>query len=84
MAVSGEIGEGGISVETDMVMTEGEPLVISFQIPGGSFVSLRGEVRSTNKAEKPGAVIHGLAFEHIDFALKRQIRSYVSSRSLFS
>jgi len=81
MAYSGELGEGGMSIVTDMVLTEGEPLVVSFQIPGGIFVSLRGEVRSTQKTEKPGIIIHGLAFTHIEFAMKRQIRSFVSSRS---
>lgn len=81
MAESGEIGEGGMSLHTDMVMQEGEPIVVSFQIPGGQFVSLRGEIRSTVKAEKPGIVIHGLAFINVEFGTKRMIRAYVSSRS---
>lgn len=80
---SGEIGEGGMSVLTDMVLTEGESMVVSFQIPGGVFVSLRAEVKSIVKTEKPaGVVLHGLAFSQIEFALKRQIRSFVSSRRL--
>lgn len=81
LAQSGEIGEGGMSLTTDMVMSEGEPLVVNFQIPGGVFVSLRAEVRSMVKSNRPGELIHGLAFTQIEFALKRQIRSYVSSRS---
>lgn len=81
MAQSGEIGEGGMSIVTDMVLTEGEPLVVSFQIPGGVFVSLRAEVRNSQKTEKPDTLVIGLAFTQIEFALKRQIRSYVSSRS---
>lgn len=82
MAYSGEIGEGGMSVVTDMVLTENEPLVVSFQIPGGSFVSLRAEVRTIQKTEKPDTLVIGLAFTQIEFALKRQIRSFVSSRRL--
>lgn len=80
MANSGEIGEGGMSILTDMVMSEHEPLVVSFQIPGGVFVSLRAEVRSLNKTDDPNILNLGLAFTHIEFAMKRQIRSYVSSR----
>ncbi len=80
IAQSGEIGEGGMSVFTDMIMTENEPLLVNFQIPGGAFVSLRAEVRSLDKADQAGVMIHGLAFTEIEFALKRQIRSFVSSR----
>jgi hypothetical protein len=81
LAQAGEIGEGGISIKTDMVMTETEPVMVSFQIPSGAFVCLRAEIRSTQKSEGE-TVIHGLAFSGVQFAVKRQIRSYVSSRSL--
>lgn len=78
---SGEIGEGGMSLYSDMVMTEGEPLVVNFQIPGGAFVSLRAEIKSTVTEGAPsGFVLHGISFTQIEFALKRQIRSFVSSR----
>lgn len=78
---SGEIGEGGMSIYSEMVLTEGEPLVVNFQIPGGTFVSIRAEVKSTVKIEKPaGMILHGLSFTQIEFALKRQVRSFVSSR----
>ncbi len=78
---SGEIGEGGMSVLSNMVLTEGEPLVVNFQIPGGSFVSLRAEIKSTvQQGASGGYVIHGIAFTEIEFAIKRQIRSFVSSR----
>ena len=82
MAQSGEIGEGGMSLVSDMVMTEQEPMVVSFQIPGGNFVSLRAEIRSILKGSGPGTLAYGVAFTNIEFALKRQIRSYVSSRNL--
>ena len=85
LAQAGEIGEGGMSVRTDLVLTEEEPLMISFQIPSGAFVCLRAVIRSTQKTNKPeegATIIHGLSFSNVDFTIKRQIRSYVSSRSL--
>lgn len=84
LAQAGEIGEGGMSVKTDLVLTEEEPLLISFQIPSGAFVCLRALIKSTQKTkpEEGTAIIHGLAFENVEFAIKRQIRSYVSSRAL--
>ncbi len=80
---AGEIGEGGMSIQSDLVLTEGESLTVSFQIPTGSFVTLRADVKNTQKTTKPedaSSVIHGLSFSEVKFALKRQIRSYVSSR----
>ena len=71
-----------MSVMTDMVLSEGDEVVVSFQIPGGAFVSIRSVVKSVLKAEKPGMMMHGLAFTGIEFALKRQIRSFVSSRRM--
>jgi hypothetical protein len=85
LAQAGEIGEGGLSLKTDLVLTEEEPLMVSFQIPNGDFVCLRAIVKSTQKNNKPeegATIIHGLSFSNVQFAIKRQIRSYVSSRSL--
>lgn len=83
LAQASEIGEGGISITGDVVLTEGEPLMVSFQIPNGAFVCLRATVRSTQKIVQDSAtmVAHGLAFTQVEFIIKRQIRSYVSSRS---
>lgn len=77
---TGDIGEGGISVLADQSMPVGTEVCVSFQIPGGGdFVSLRASIRVC-KDEK-GRFSHGLSFEDIAFGHKRQIRSFVSSRS---
>lgn len=81
IAHSTDIGEGGLSIRTDMVLNEGSQVIVSFQIPGGGFVSARAEVRSTQKKEETGEVVHGLSFENISFSSKRQIRAYVSART---
>nr|BFD59180.1 hypothetical protein CKG001_12870 [Bdellovibrio sp. CKG001]BFD62557.1 hypothetical protein BdHM001_12380 [Bdellovibrio sp. HM001]BFD67452.1 hypothetical protein HAGR004_24740 [Bdellovibrio sp. HAGR004] len=78
---SGEIGEGGMSILSDYVLTEGHELVVSFQVPGGDFVFLRGTVRSTQKKEGDPRVTHGLSFNQIAFSTKRQIRAFVSART---
>jgi hypothetical protein len=75
---SGEIGEGGMSVLSDYALTEGRELVLSFQIPNGTFVTLRGLIRSV--IAKDGIVTHGVAFDQIPLAFKRQIRAFVSAR----
>lgn len=81
VATSGEIGEGGISIVATKHFEMGRQIVMSFRIPGGDFVSLRGEVRSS-EADSSGVVhTHGVLFSNIQFTHKRQIRSYVSART---
>lgn len=79
MALSGEIGEGGMSLILPEALSEGSQLVINFKIPGGDFVSLRGEVRSAQAREE--GYNHGVSFQNIAFTHKRQIRAFVSARS---
>ena len=78
---SGEIGEGGMSIVSDYLLNEGDEVVVSVQIPGGEFAFLRGIVRSTQKKTGDSKVTHGLSFSDIAFALKRQIRAFVSARN---
>lgn len=75
---SGEIGEGGMSIVSEFALTEGRELVLSFQIPEGTFVTLRGLIRSVSASQ--GVVTHGIAFDVIPLGFKRQIRAFVSAR----
>lgn len=77
---SREVGEGGMSIATDLVLSEGSELVVSFQIPTGPFVFLRAVVRTTQKKEGDFLVTHGLSFAEVEFSIKRHIRSFVSAR----
>ena len=80
---TGEIGEGGMSISSGLVLMEGQQVVVSLQIPLGDFVSLRGIVKSV-QPQRPGdrTVVHGLSFTEIPFAIKRQIRAFVSARKV--
>lgn len=79
---SGEIGEGGMSIQSEYALTEGREIVLSFQIPEGTFVILRGLIKSVRNQQ--GVAIHGIAFEEISLAFKRQIRAFVSARTMMS
>lgn len=79
VALADEVGEGGLSLSSEYVLENGVQLVLNFQIPGGDFVSVRSEVRSSKK--KAGQVFHGLAFVNIEFGRRRQIRMFVSSQT---
>ena len=78
ICTSGEIGEGGMSIVSEYALTEGRELVLNFQIPNGTFVTLRGSIK--NVIAKDGAVTHGISFDEIPLAFKRQIRAFVSTR----
>jgi c-di-GMP-binding flagellar brake protein YcgR len=80
VAQSGELGEGGMLVLAEYILQVGHKIVVSFHIPGGDFASLRAEVKSVHKKNSEGLVAHGIRFDQIQFAHKRQIRSFVSSR----
>jgi len=69
-----------MSIISEYALTEGRDLVLSFQIPEGTFVTLRGQIKSV--VAQDGLVRHGIAFEQISLAFKRQIRAFVSARML--
>lgn len=79
LASSGELGEGGMSVLSDLVLDLDSLLVISFQIPSGEFVSVRAAVKSAARSGV-SEMNYGVAFEALQFGHRRQIRSYVSAR----
>jgi hypothetical protein len=80
ICTSGEIGEGGMSILSDYALTEGRELVLNFQIPNGTFVTLRGLIKTV--IAKHGIVTHGISFEQIPLGFKRQIRAFVSTRTI--
>jgi hypothetical protein len=76
---SGEIGEGGMSILSEFVLSENRDVVVNFQIPDGTFASLRGKVRSVVPGN--GLVTHGISFDQVPLVFKRQIRAFVSART---
>lgn len=76
-----EIGEGGISIALKKPLSVDKNIVVNFQIPGGSFVSVRAQVRNANPTKMGNLYVFGCSFENLQFDHKREIRSYVSARS---
>lgn len=78
-----EIGEGGISFQTEMTLELNSAIVVNFYIPNGGFFCLRATVKNTvpGMASKPGHTVYGLNFTDVSLSLKRQIRAYVARTS---
>ena len=75
-----EIGEGGLSLTSKTAVAVDLDLVLSFQIPSGGFVSVRGEIKTCRQNPEKTGYILGFAFRNLVFERKREIRSYVSAQ----
>lgn len=76
-----EIGEGGISFVLDQQFSSEQGLVLNFQVPGGSFMSVRAEMGESKAASEAGQFILFCEFKNLKFEYRREIRSFVSARS---
>lgn len=76
-----EIGEGGMLFLSQVPLTEGQRIVISFSIPGFIHVVARSVVRYSKTLSEKLPMGYGVQFETLDFDAKRKIRSYVAQKS---
>ena len=72
-----QVGEGGMHLATEFILEMDQLIVVSFQVPNGSLISVRGKVRYVKK-EQNGLHV-GLHFENLDFQYKRELRNFVSA-----
>ncbi len=72
-----EIGEGGLSVTSDVEVSLDRNVVLNFQIPEGSFISVKAEVRNCRPDDAGGFVL-GCSFVNLAFEKRREIRTLVS------
>lgn len=78
-----DIGEGGIAIISNQDFSQGQRILMSFQIPSGQgvkgdFISIIGTILSVRQIGS--YFLHGISFDQLDFNYKRQIRSYVASK----
>jgi hypothetical protein len=76
-----ELGEGGLSFFSPRLFPIGEEAVLTFQVPDGSFISVRAEVRHTSTVVENEQFLVGCLFKNLQFEHKREIRFYVSKQS---
>jgi hypothetical protein len=72
-----EIGEGGLSLNTAFDVPVERKVVLNFQIPDGSFISVKAEVRNSRPSDQGGFIL-GCAFSNLSFEKRREIRTLVS------
>jgi uncharacterized protein (TIGR02266 family) len=80
---STNISEGGLFVATVNVLSPGTPVDVTFSLPAGGRLSVKGEVRWTREVNDrtpevfPGV---GVRFTEVDPAVVSQIKSFVQQR----
>lgn len=75
-----QVGEGGMMVSTKAAsLKEGEMLGLSFYLPAGMLVMVRGMVRSVIPAKGDLPERYGIEFENVGFQQKREIRNFVAA-----
>lgn len=80
---STNISEGGLFVATVNVLPPGTPVDVTFSLPAGSRLTIKGEVRWTREVNDrtpevfPGV---GVRFTEVDPAVVSQIKSFVQQR----
>lgn len=72
-----EIGEGGLSFKSDLVLDKEQKLVVNFFLTGAGFFSVPATLRNTS--EVSDHFIYGVSFDEVDISLKRKIRSFVAT-----
>ncbi len=82
VGLGAEIGEGGIAFLMPRQFLLDVEGVVSFQIPDGSFICVRIEIKNES-ADPSGETLLGCSFKNLKFEHKREIRAYVSARSEF-
>lgn len=60
-------------------VTAGQKLVLSFYLPGGATIVVRGVVRNIVPADNSSPERYGIEFLNLDFQFKREIRNFVAS-----
>lgn len=77
-----QLGEGGILIECPQQLEIGQKLVVTFKLPDTIQAVVRGIIRY--KLDPKGEQkypCYGIEFVNLDFNLKREIRSFVASKS---
>lgn len=81
---STQLGEGGMLIVCPQNLEIGQKLVVTFKLPDAVQAVVRGIIRY--KLEPKGDVkypCYGIEFVNLDFNLKREIRSFVASKSQY-
>lgn len=75
-----QVGEGGMMLSCKVAeLQEGEHMVVSFYLPSGVLVVVRGVVRSLVTPKHNEMKRYGIEFMNLEFHLKREIRNFVAA-----
>lgn len=75
-----QVGEGGMMISiAEGQLEEGSNLALSFYLPSGQLIMVRGIVRNIVGGRDGAAVRYGVEFLNVGFQSKREIRNFVAA-----
>lgn len=75
-----QVGEGGMMISiAEGKLEEGTNLSLSFFLPAGQLIMVRGVVRNIVPAGQGRPVRYGIEFLNVGFQSKREIRNFVAA-----
>ena len=75
-----QVGEGGMMIScSEEVLNEGRNLAMSFFLPSGELIMVRGIVRAVVPAKGKNGARYGIEFLEVGFQYKRAIRNFVAA-----
>jgi hypothetical protein len=75
-----QVGEGGMMLSLDnLIMEMGRQVAVTFFLPSGYVVMVRGVVRSVIQADQKFPIRYGIEFVNLGFQSKRAIRNFVAA-----
>jgi hypothetical protein len=77
---STEVGEGGISFNSEYALQLNDQVVVTFKVPGADFVAVRATIKNIRPAKQQGHNNYGCAFNNIEPDKKRLLRAFISSQ----
>jgi hypothetical protein len=79
-----DIGEGGLSLGTDLPLKDGQVVVITFRIPNVISGVMTGKIVYSMPAKNNQSPRYGVQFTNISFEVKRLIRNFVASATSYA
>jgi hypothetical protein len=77
-----QVGEGGMMISIGgqgSLPPVGQQVVLSFFVPNGALVLVRGTVRNQIPADRENPIRFGVEFMNLGFQAKREIRNFVAA-----
>lgn len=82
LTVGDEIGEGGMSLRSDVLLPIHDRVVVNYFVPQKGFITATGQILYVIEGP-PGSTscLFGIKFDTFEFEKKRMVRDYIAHKT---